>query len=74
MKTGGVQPVEREITIRAGKAVLAGHSTVPAEAHGIVLFAHGSGSSRFSPRNQFVFCAPRRRAMACVLRREHWLW
>ncbi len=27
---------------------------IPVEAHGIVLFAHGSGSSRHSPRNQFV--------------------
>jgi putative phosphoribosyl transferase len=28
--------------------------TIPAGAHGLVLFAHGSGSSRFSPRNRFV--------------------
>ncbi len=27
---------------------------IPVEAHGIILFAHGSGSSRHSPRNQFV--------------------
>jgi putative phosphoribosyl transferase len=27
---------------------------IPVDAHGIVLFAHGSGSSRHSPRNQFV--------------------
>src|SRR5690242_115618 len=28
--------------------------TVPEQAHAIVLFVHGSGSSRYSPRNQFV--------------------
>jgi dienelactone hydrolase len=33
---------------------LDGDLSVPANARGIVLFAHGSGSSRFSPRNQYV--------------------
>jgi pimeloyl-ACP methyl ester carboxylesterase len=33
---------------------LAGDLTLPPEAKGIVIFAHGSGSSRHSPRNQFV--------------------
>ena len=45
-----VTPVE----IPAGKVVLNGELALPAEAKGIVLFAHGSGSSRHSPRNQFV--------------------
>jgi dienelactone hydrolase len=36
------------------KATLVGNLGLPAHASGIVLFAHGSGSSRFSPRNQFV--------------------
>lgn len=35
-------------------ATLEGELTIPAQATGIVLFAHGSGSSRFSPRNRFV--------------------
>jgi pimeloyl-ACP methyl ester carboxylesterase len=35
-------------------ARLSGEAWVPADAPGIVLFAHGSGSSRFSPRNQYV--------------------
>jgi putative phosphoribosyl transferase len=34
--------------------ILDGSLTVPARASGVVLFAHGSGSSRFSPRNNFV--------------------
>ena len=36
------------------EAVLEGKLSVPAGAEGIVLFAHGSGSSRHSPRNQLV--------------------
>jgi putative phosphoribosyl transferase len=38
----------------AGDVMLEGSLTLPAEANGVVLFAHGSGSSRFSPRNNFV--------------------
>ena len=34
--------------------MLDGSLTLPARARGVVLFAHGSGSSRFSPRNNFV--------------------
>jgi putative phosphoribosyl transferase len=34
--------------------VLEGNLNIPNEAKGIVVFAHGSGSSRFSPRNRFV--------------------
>lgn len=43
-----------EVAVETGDAQLAGTLTVPEQAGGIVLFAHGSGSSRFSPRNQFV--------------------
>src|SRR5438046_3629509 len=42
------------IQIPAGRAVLSGNLTIPENAAGLVLFAHGSGSSRHSPRNQFV--------------------
>ena len=44
----------RTMTIPAREVELAGDLTVPESAQGIVLFAHGSGSSRKSPRNQFV--------------------
>ena len=44
----------REVQVREGEAVLAGALSIPDGAKGVVLFAHGSGSSRFSPRNQFV--------------------
>jgi putative phosphoribosyl transferase len=43
-----------EVQIPAGPAVLSGSLTIPENAVGLVLFAHGSGSSRHSPRNQFV--------------------
>jgi dienelactone hydrolase len=43
-----------EVQIRAGSVLLTGELKVPANATGIVLFAHGSGSSRHSPRNQYV--------------------
>lgn len=43
-----------EVAIPAGESELKGNLDVPEEATGIVLFAHGSGSSRHSPRNRFV--------------------
>ena len=43
-----------EVQIHAGRTVLSGNLTVPEKAVALVLFAHGSGSSRHSPRNQFV--------------------
>jgi putative phosphoribosyl transferase len=43
-----------EVQIPAGRAVLSGNLTIPENAAALVLFAHGSGSSRHSPRNQFV--------------------
>lgn len=45
---------DEEVAVRAGTAVVGGHLTVPDLATGIVVFAHGSGSSRRSPRNQRV--------------------
>jgi putative phosphoribosyl transferase len=43
-----------EVQIPAGRAVLSGNLPIPENAVALVLFAHGSGSSRHSPRNQFV--------------------
>ena len=43
-----------EVQIQAGQPVLSGNLIVPENAVALVLFAHGSGSSRHSPRNQFV--------------------
>lgn len=44
----------RQVSIPAGGVVLDGDLRVPVQATGAVLFAHGSGSSRLSPRNRFV--------------------
>src|SRR6266849_8159108 len=43
-----------EVRIPAGRAMLDGNLTIVAQTKGLVLFAHGSGSSRHSPRNEFV--------------------
>jgi len=44
----------QEVRIPAGRVELAGSLILPPEARAVVLFAHGSGSSRHSPRNRFV--------------------
>src|SRR5436189_444474 len=43
-----------DVRIQAKRAVLSGDLTIPENATALVLFAHGSGSSRHSPRIQFV--------------------
>jgi dienelactone hydrolase len=43
-----------EVQISVGPLLLNGELKIPEKATGIVLFAHGSGSSRLSPRNQYV--------------------
>ena len=45
---------ERLVHIPADSVSLEGALVIPAEAQGVVLFAHGSGSSRHSPRNKYV--------------------
>ena len=46
--------IDEDIVVMAGPVRLGGHLSVPETATGIVLFAHGSGSSRHSPRNRYV--------------------
>jgi putative phosphoribosyl transferase len=50
----GRLPAPVSVQILAGQVKLAGDLCIPQAAKGLVLFAHGSGSSRFSPRNRFV--------------------
>ncbi|MDE3064061.1 MAG: dienelactone hydrolase family protein [Acidobacteriota bacterium] len=45
---------EADVVVESGTVRLAGHLTVPDAATGVVVFAHGSGSSRLSPRNRYV--------------------
>src|SRR5690242_7723999 len=54
MKTVFSHSISKLIEIPINGTRLEGELIVPEDAHGIVIFAHGSGSSRHSPRNQFV--------------------
>jgi predicted alpha/beta-hydrolase family hydrolase len=45
---------DEEVRVTAGPVSVAGHLTIPEHPLGIVVFAHGSGSSRHSPRNRYV--------------------
>ena len=56
-----------EIQIHAGRTVLSGNLNIPKDAGALVLFAHGSGSSRHSPRNQFVAHALNEAGLATLL-------
>jgi putative phosphoribosyl transferase len=56
-----------EVQIPAGRAVLPGNLTIPENSVALVLFAHGSGSSRHSPRNQFVAHTLNRASLGTLL-------
>jgi putative phosphoribosyl transferase len=58
---------EREVSIPAGEQSIQASLAVPPGARGIVLFAHGSGSSRMSPRNRHVARALRDAGLATLL-------
>ncbi|MEU8818638.1 alpha/beta fold hydrolase [Actinoplanes sp. NPDC048796] len=59
--------VTHERTFNAAGTELAGDLTLPDDAYGIVLFAHGSGSSRHSPRNRAVAAELNRRGLGTLL-------
>jgi putative phosphoribosyl transferase len=58
---------EAAVRVDVGDAQLAGDLVVPVRARGLVLFAHGSGSSRHSPRNRAVAAALQRADLATLL-------
>jgi putative phosphoribosyl transferase len=58
---------EQIVSIPAGSVQLDGTLALPKGAEGIVLFAHGSGSSRFSPRNRYVAKVLEDAALATLL-------
>lgn len=64
-RTGAVE--ESLVTVPAGPVTLEGNLSVPTRARGVVLFAHGSGSSRHSPRNQKVAAVLREAGLATLL-------
>ena len=49
-----VAEIEKHVHIPSGSVSLGARLTLPGDAHSLVVFAHGSGSSQFSPRNNFV--------------------
>jgi dienelactone hydrolase len=55
------------VKIPVGRAIIEGNLVVPPAAKGVVLFAHGSGSSRFSPRNQYVAKVLNKAGLATLL-------
>jgi len=61
------EKLEREVSVGAGKVTLEGTLAIPRGATGIVLFAHGSGSSRHSPRNRYVAGVLQSRGTATLL-------
>ena len=61
------EPGGQELSFALGDARLAGDLTVPASASGLVVFAHGSGSSRMSPRNRAVADTLNRAGLATLL-------
>jgi putative phosphoribosyl transferase len=58
---------ENGVVIPAGDATLEGELVVPSQAEGVVIFVHGSGSSRHSPRNQYVARTIREAGMGTLL-------
>jgi dienelactone hydrolase len=55
------------VQIQVGRGVLEGDLTIPDLAVGVVLFAHGSGSSRHSPRNKYVALQLQQRGLGTLL-------
>jgi putative phosphoribosyl transferase len=55
------------VQIPSGEVVVNGNLEVPESASGLVLFAHGSGSSRFSPRNTYVAGLMNKKGIATLL-------
>jgi putative phosphoribosyl transferase len=60
-------PTEREVQVAAGGVILPGTLTIPPGARGLIVFAHGSGSSRHSPRNRYVAGVLQQAGLATLL-------
>ena len=66
-RAGGEPAGDWDVTIPAGTAWLPGRLTAPRRGTGIVVFAHGSGSSRHSPRNAYVAAALNRAGLGTLM-------
>jgi putative phosphoribosyl transferase len=59
--------LDREVEVPVGAVTMRGHLTIPRGARGVVVFAHGSGSSRHSPRNRYVASVLQRAGLGTLL-------
>ena len=59
--------IKKTVNIKIDSEIIEGELTIPENAVGLVLFAHGSGSSRFSPRNNFVAEVLQKEKLATLL-------
>jgi len=59
--------ISKNVLVTAGPARLPGTLTLPLGTQGVVVFAHGSGSSRHSPRNRFVAQSLNARGLGTLL-------
>jgi putative phosphoribosyl transferase len=66
-RTSKQNGIESEVSIEARNALLESTVTIPDRPEGIVLFAHGSGSSSRSPRNRYVAQVMQSRQIATLL-------
>ena len=66
-RTTTTEAVEQAVRVSAGPVTLEGNLGVPEGTRGVVLFAHGSGSGRHSPRNRFVAGQQRQAGLATLL-------
>lgn len=66
-EAGAGVAAEKEVEIEAGPVRLAGHLAIPAAPAGLVVFAHGSGSGRHSPRNRYVAAGLHRARLGTLL-------
>jgi putative phosphoribosyl transferase len=60
-------PDPAEVTVDAGDILLPGSLVIPSDAGGLAVFVHGSGSTRHSPRNQFVAAGLNRAGLGTLL-------
>jgi putative phosphoribosyl transferase len=68
MNNSVAQTVDEQLVhVPAGAVTLDGNLTLPEESRAVVLFAHGSGSSRHSPRNRYVACLLNEEKLATLL-------
>ncbi|WP_328592732.1 alpha/beta family hydrolase, partial [Cognatilysobacter lacus] len=68
LQAGSARPaVSRGVQIPAGTVTLPGELTLPTEPRGLIVFVHGSGSSRLSPRNRQVAQVMNRAGFATLL-------